>query len=229
MNKFIYRIAKKFDMYSSREQLLLAAVTAIGFYFTWETFLYLPIKKQNDIITQQYKIENDESNKIKAKVQTINKLAASASTQKLIEYHNELKNKLGKLNADISQFKEKYIPANKVNDLINLLLTNTPNVSIKSLNPVEGSNLPSEKVEREVEISNNDQENKIIDQEYNFDRNYELIFHGNFRGFTNYLNTILEIPWDIYWVSLNYEVNNYPNADIKVKFKILVDHSQGIE
>lgn len=54
-------------------------------------------------------------------------------------------------------------------------------------------------------------------------KNFEMHFQSNFFQTVAYLDHLETLPWHIYWESLDYRVTTYPQADIIIKFYILIN------
>jgi MSHA biogenesis protein MshJ len=45
----------------------------------------------------------------------------------------------------------------------------------------------------------------------------EITLQGDYFGVLNYLKTLETLPWRIHWVSIDYQVNNYPIAETRLQ------------
>ena len=50
---------------------------------------------------------------------------------------------------------------------------------------------------------------------------FQLNFVGNYFGVINYLTRLEQLPWHLYWDTLEYKVVKYPQAEVVVKVHIL--------
>jgi MSHA biogenesis protein MshJ len=202
MRKFLQILALKLDFRSLREKILLFIVAIAVIYFIWDFAFRAPIAKSTQQVTQKYEVEKQALQTVQDKNNKIIQAISDAPTQTLIKKYQKLKNQLSTLNKDIAQYKEKYISAAQVHQLLGLLLEGHPDIKLKQLNPIEKA-----------------------ESEGTYDNLYSLTFHGGYKGLLEYLESVKNIPWDIYWTKLDYTVDKYPTATIDIEFKILVDHT----
>jgi MSHA biogenesis protein MshJ len=56
-----------------------------------------------------------------------------------------------------------------------------------------------------------------------YKQSFEINFHSGYFSTIRYLSRLEKLPWRLYWDSLEYNVDNYPEAQVVIRFYVLVN------
>ena len=99
------------------------------------------------------------------------------------------------------------IPANRLLDVLRDVLKQSNELTIKHI-----EFLPPAKLKLSDLSDSAEPEASGV-----FKHTVELSMQGNYFDLLHYLQGLEDLPWTIYWDSLNYQVSGYPLADIELK------------
>jgi MSHA biogenesis protein MshJ len=54
-----------------------------------------------------------------------------------------------------------------------------------------------------------------------YQHTFRIEFLSDYFSTLQYLKSIEQLPWPIYWDTMDYKVQEYPKADITIKFHVL--------
>lgn len=98
-----------------------------------------------------------------------------------------------------------------------LTLTEPPRLNVPSQNPEESELERAESLLEEVNSNSASEENNAGSSENGvglYKHSVKLAIEGEYFSIVDYLRSIEELPWKIYWQSLDYHVDAYPGARV---------------
>lgn len=209
MNTYIEKTARWVNQLKQREKIILIVLGCAVIYMLFNFLLLRPLQKkeallllEKDKLTNQIKVL-DES------MQAINDIVTSETFGQKIREEQKLSGASKTAQHNLLMTLAKIIPNEKLADLEKVIVTEKQDVDIIDL-----KKLPEERA-NEIEAALPLRDIVI------FKNPLELHFKSNYFSTLMYLNSLEQLPWFIYWDSLNYKVTQYPNADVAVTFYVL--------
>ncbi|WP_022940967.1 hypothetical protein [Psychromonas hadalis] len=210
MNKFSYQILEKsFNKLTLRERFimlgaLLICSVSISYFWIIDPANIQQIKKEKvrQKSVQASKVIDSEIAIIKARLlqdplqEINNKIAFSEVT-------------LSALDKQLDDKLVKFIHAQKMPIALTKLLSKSPGVRISSL-----KSLPIKAFNSSAQTSNED---------VFYKHTLEITLMGDYNAIYQYLLNLETLQEKFYWHSLNYEVSNYPLAEVTIQIYTLSD------
>ncbi len=213
VSKFSYsELEKSFNKMTMRERVIMFAaliVCSISITYFWlldPAFItQAKIEKQLQKNYQSEQVIDNEIAAIKLRLQQDpleeinNKIAFSQSTLK-------------QLNMQLEDKLVKFIHAQKMPIALTKVLSKSPGVKISRL-----KSLPVK-----VFNSANTSANKS-DQDTFYQHTLEISLQGDYNAIYQYLLNVERLPEKFYWYSVDYQVSNYPLAEVTIQIYTLSD------
>lgn len=205
----IRQSVKQFDVLEERERLLIS-VTVLGLLvISWFTFGVEPVlnkieKTDKDIVSLHSEV-NENLKRIKI---IVNELA-NHPDNKLENDVARLEKSLVGMDAEIRELSSNYVPASKMTVLLRKLFSDSEGLVLKSL-----KNLPSESVSQNANQETLGADSFILGL---YRHGMEMELEGDFYQIRTFLLKAKELQWNLHWQEIDYEVVEYPYANVKLR------------
>ncbi|OOZ39613.1 hypothetical protein BOW53_10740 [Solemya pervernicosa gill symbiont] len=203
MNALINQLNEKIDLMSMRERLLIMLVLLALLFTGFDTLLLQPMAKQEKAQLARERAGNTEIQTLTmAMVEITERKSADPDreTRELIERHLQ---QLNKLDAELYDFSQQLIPPSEMTRLLERVLKDEKGLKllkVESLKPaVVGG-----------ESEDEDEESRPLGGIYQHGLRIE--FEGGYLETLAYLRKLEALPWRLYWDTLTYNVERYPES-----------------
>lgn len=191
-------LLQKFATLTNREKWLIVATLVVALLGCWYEFLYIPVTRERaefkqQLLTFETQLATQQQTAIQLQNRNANDPNVSKETQLL-----ELKAQGQRLQEQIQSLNKKFVsPTLMANALSDLLKQNNQLTLIKL------DTLPVEQ------------------QQLLYQHGLVLHFSGNYLATLNYLKSLEAMPWNFIWDSIDYQVKDYPIAEITLRVHTL--------
>ncbi len=201
MNPTLDHLLQRFELLSGREKIMLTCTVLTIIWSSWDTFIYQPLKKQQHTLQSQISIAKTEL--------TAQQLAAEKLEKLTVDSPNKQgKKNLAKLQQSIAELKYKLSTANKKFTPPQLMATVLRDILSRNrqLHLIKLENKPTTPF------------TLVSDQSpWVYRHSLVITLQGSYFDTLNYLQSLEESPWRINWDMINYQVINYPTAEINIR------------
>lgn len=187
-------IVQKFSLLTRREQGLVVATLCVVLVSSWYEFFYDPLQTERATLQQQ---RTDIDTQLATQQQRAGQLQQSPANPDTVAKKNQLlalKNQYDVLQKQIHLLDKKFVPAALMAQVLSDLLKQNNQLTLIKLDT-----LP---VKRQ----------KLL-----YQHGLELRFAGSYLATLTYLKALEAMPWNFIWDSIDYEVKDYPNAEITLR------------
>ncbi len=208
-------LKEKFDQLSTRERYIMIALLLSVIFFIWDQLLYSPLNRKLTIAVGQ--VETIQA-QITANQNEFATLAQTLKDDPNTELRGRIKaveHNVKKLNQRIEQLTADLIPPEQMPVVLEKMLTQN-----RGLKLIRVKSLPVEK----ISLSENNAKIKVsteTDGEYLYQYGVELELEGPFFQVLAYLKDLEKLPWRLVWNQLEYEVQQYPVAVVRLRINTL--------
>jgi len=206
----VLKLRKRLDALQPRERSIVLILALVVVAFLWDQLCYSPLQRSVTAGRAEMSLVADQ---IVARGNELRELAQPGKNpvRVLQDRKKQLKIAIEQLNGNIEQLTGNLIPAKKMVQVLEDVLRQS-----SSLQLVKVQSLPVRLLIREGET----QETLVSD-----DRLYlhavELQLRGDYFETLSYLRALEELPWQVIWDQLEYQVDGYPQADIRLRINTL--------
>ena len=197
----IEKLRERFLELTHREKIIVIATGIVCLWGAWDRLFWSPLKQQQNQLDQEL---SNLTQQLSAQQQTAIKLEAGIK----VDPNQINKNKLAELDSalirlqkQISQAGEKFVPPRLMTQALNDILIRNKQLTLLKLDTLPVTTL------RQAE-------NQYIPV---YIHGLTLTFSGNYLNTLNYLKDLEALSWRINWDSINYQVKNYPIAETTIR------------
>jgi MSHA biogenesis protein MshJ len=194
------KIQERFESLTSREKVIVITTLLVALWSCWDSIFYQPFKLKQKSLKQ-------ELVGINSQIGSQRETAALLENSGNIDPNAENQNKLAELKAQYSRLQEqvmlgnkKFVPPRLMAKALSDMLKQNHQLTLIKLESLPATTLLAAK-----------QQHQPI-----YKHGLVITFAGNYADTVNYLETLEALPWAIVWDSLDYQVKNYPLAEITI-------------
>ncbi|MDO9163702.1 MAG: hypothetical protein Q8N35_07955 [Methylococcaceae bacterium] len=194
------KLQERFESLTNREKIIVFVALLAALWSGWDSLFYQPISLKQNTLTQQLSNINSQlasQQQVEAQLENNSKTDPNAVNQaKLLE----LKTQYSGLQEQIMLGDKKFVPAALMAKALSDMLKQNKQLTLIKLNTLPTSTLLDAK-----------QQHHPI-----YKHGLAITFTGNYTDTVNYLKALEALPWAIVWDSIDYQVKEYPVAEITI-------------
>ncbi|KFZ37813.1 MSHA biogenesis protein MshJ [Shewanella mangrovi] len=204
---FLDKLASLFNPLSQRERLMVAAVC----WLLVATVVYLPFDAmwtQHSQLRQQQQSASKLLRNTKEQITLLNQRLAQDPNKELRQQQQQLVAQIAALDSQLNQQTVDLIPAEKMPMLLAQLLERSKGVKLsgfKSL-PPKPLLVVGDKQAGEMNL---------------YSHGILLTFEGDYFSVMKFVQAVESMQEKLYWKSLDYQVDKYPNAQVELSLYTL--------
>ncbi len=206
MNRYITQLREWFESRDLREKFLVCFLSWVFLYAIFALLFFRPLNNEKAILAENRKIVTDKINSWKTQIKFIKEIPNtqlykewSARNEKYQSLKSYYKNLLGD-------------PSDKNwENILRTVLGDYPRITIDSIHHSPETSYQTEKVQSTP--------NTVYQQQL------RLSVIGEFQDIVGYLGYLEKTLPNIYWNTLNYEVKDYPLAQVEMEFSVIYEKS----
>ncbi len=194
------KLQERFESLTSREKIIVFVALLAALWSSWDNLFYQQISLKQNTLTQQLSNINSQlasQQQVEAQLENNSKSDPNAVNQaKLLE----LKTQYSGLQEQIMFGDKKFVPASLMAKALSDMLKQNQQLTLVKLDTLPTSTLLDAK-----------QQHHPI-----YKHGLAITFTGNYTDTVNYLKALEALPWAIVWDSIDYQVKEYPVAEITI-------------
>lgn len=195
------KIQERFESLTTREKVIVITALLAAIWSCWDSFFYQPVMLKQKSLKQQL-VSLDTQ--IASQKQTAALLENSSNTDPNVDNQNkliELKAQYSRLQEQVMFGNKKFVPPQLMAKALSDMLKQNQQLTLIKLESLPATTLLAAK-----------QQHQPI-----YKHGLVITFAGNYSDTVNYLEALEALPWAIVWDSLDYQVKNYPMAEITIR------------
>jgi len=223
----------RYESLTQRERLLLVVSVLVVLYILFSFFAFGTLDgKQNKYEKELHQFDQQEE-QMKAELQLYTRLLNSDPDKAKKQQVRALEAQMSKIESSLTRLSVGLIPAEELPVLLKRVLQKTKKVTLQSIQtlPVSELSLTGEVVndldDNQFESSSdaateddNGSENletSEVETAGVYKHSVELVLSGSYFDIKRYVEALEELPWRLYWDSLQYSVGTYPQANVELQ------------
>jgi MSHA biogenesis protein MshJ len=212
MQQYLQLASHYLNKLSLRERILVLLVVCSVIYVVWDTLLLSKFEQQyKQQLSQQQQLNQQQQEIDTAIIQVGKKIALSNDES------NKIKQQITQTNKQIQQNEQqlssvlnKLVPPTKITELLRSLLLDTYSLRLLSV-----SNEPVKNITFNAEDDQNEDDQQSIALFYEHATTIKLA--GGYQQLYQYLTALENSEWELFWDQLEYNVTDYPYAEITIR------------
>ena len=195
-------LLQKFEILSPREKGMLITALLVVLWGGWDSFFYTPLKKQQTRLQQElsnFTAELAVQQQLAIQLQTGRANNPQLNQQRQLE---ALKRQAQQLQTNMVQLDKKFVPPELMAKVLNDLLKQHQQLNLLKLDTLPVTTLLAAPQKSQYPI---------------YKHGLVLQFSGSYLATLKYLQALEAMPWNFVWESIDYQVKNYPLAEITLR------------
>ncbi|MBT0586866.1 type II secretion system protein GspM [Alteromonas oceanisediminis] len=193
----------KFTALSSREKNLVVISAVVLILFVGFTFVVEPQSIENDRVELELANAKIELNGVEQQVLLLQEALQDDPNQALQARINALNERIDALDQAFSSSMRELVPAEQMPVVIDQMLQQASEISLLEMNSIPPTSVfAADSANADLPL---------------YQHGVQFVFSGHYADILNYLKAVEGFPWQIYWRSLDYQVDEHPNATITLE------------
>lgn len=198
-------LQERFQSLTLRERFIVVVAFLAALWGSWDHFFYQPVALKKMSLNQELvginkQIKNQQE--IATQLEAVSNIDPNADNQKKL---NKLKVQYGHLQDRVMRDNKKFVSPSLMAKALNDMLKQNQALTLIKLTTLPVTTLLAEK-----------QQNFPI-----YKHGLVMTFTGKYIDTLNYLKALENLPWAIIWESFDYQVKEYPMAEITIQIVTL--------
>ncbi len=193
-------LQERFQSLTPRERVIVVVTILAALWGSWDHFFYQSVALKQATLKQELISLNKQissQQEITTQLEVGGNIDPNADNQNKL---NKLKAQYGHLQDQVMQGNKKFVPPSLMAKALNDMLKQNQELTLIKLSTLPVTTLLAEK-----------QQNFPI-----YKHGLVMTFTGKYTDTLNYLKTLENLPWAIIWESFDYQVKEFPMAEITV-------------
>jgi MSHA biogenesis protein MshJ len=217
--KQLYLLRKKIDHLGERDRILLLFLIVTALLLLWFFAMLKPaINSKNETKQQIQKIQ-EQVTALTEKKRIIEILINNPETVKIITHFKELVTEITILDKEFTHYNKRYIKERDLAKLLHDMLKQTMGVTIENFGTVPPLPAPANSQTNTTEAKTPSIKASIPPTLQS--NHYRLVMRGTYFPVMRYLQSLEQLPWQLYWDKFDYTVTKYPEGLATVDFYTL--------
>jgi MSHA biogenesis protein MshJ len=195
-------LQEKFEALTQREKIIVISAVLVGLWACWDNFLYQPSHKKQKALLQ-------ELTSLKQQISSQQLIATTLENSPHTDPNLNNQNQLAQLKAEYKHQQELMQQGDKIfvpPHLMVVALSDILNQN-KQLTLIKLDTLPVATLLK----SKQPQADSI------YKHGLAITFSGSYLDTLNYLKALESLPWHFIWESIDYQVKDYPTAEVTIR------------
>ena len=234
----------RFEALSLRERVLFSVSIIAVLYIAWDMMLMERVRNQQKSTVIQMKKWQSQIADIDSRIQLATASLSGNQHQQALARIQLLKSELSDINQRQKALAVSFIRPRQMVDVLKGLLATERGLQLTRLQSQAVQPLIHRKPELQSDLSSIDKQTAPITKRRSQDNipqndiienapgntaklpevykhGLEIVFQGDYNSTLSYLRKLEQLPWKFYWEEVEYEVLDYPTAQILVRIHTL--------
>lgn len=230
MVKAMSSLGERYEQFSTRERLLIVVTIAAFLYFVFSLSVFAYFDKIEGSRQQALSELEQQHLQLQAELQLSSSLLNTDPDKAKKQQISALKTELQNLEGSLNRLSVGLIPADELPKLLKRVLQKVKNLRLQSIRtlPVSELSLQGDVITREdgedavasepsTRLSDDDDETQEVETAGVFKHAVVVELTGSYFETQRFITALEDLPWRLYWDSLEYSVSSYPSAKISLQ------------
>ena len=205
---------EKYRQLSERERIMVLAAVAVVIYFLFDSLVWQPLAKASEEgVTRSGELLQQEQ-QLQAELSVYQNLLRNDPNAAKQQQIQSLEEQVQSLDEKLAQTSAGLVPAGELPGLLQQVLRRSSRLQLRSLATMPVEIVPLESTTLSPSENSSDDEDAGSGV---YRHGVELVLSGRFDAVQSYLAELEQLPWKLYWGSLDYRVVSYPDAEVSIR------------
>ena len=219
MSAGLEKIKQQFENMSTRERNIVMVALLALLVFLWDQLLFSPLQRSSSSLRQQISVTQSKINEASTEMVLALKAVAEDPNQELKQQKQQLEKALQEANQRIDGLTSRLIAPRQMAEVLEQVLRQETQLRL-----VKVTNIPGRQISANLQQTGSTNastaqpdEDKVV----LYQHGVEMLLEGEYFQTLRYLKALEELPWQVLWGELEYEVQDYPRASIRLQINTL--------
>ncbi len=205
----------RFKALNTRERnIVLILVLAVA-VFIWDALLFAPVQRDTKQMKQQLNALNSKIKKQEAQLAELMAAANQDPNSELKQRRDQLSDAVAEMDQRLKDLTSNLIPPRQMAKVLEQVLRQNSSLRLVKVTSLPSQKLTGVKNESGVEIVTS------AETEVLYRHGVRLELEGSYFDTLDYLQKLEALPWQVLWSTLQYEVQEYPKASVRLEINTL--------
>ena len=204
---------------STRERNIVMVALLALLVFLWDQLLFSPLQRSSASLRQQISVTQSKINEASTEMVLALKAVAEDPNQELKQQKQQLEKALQEANQRIDGLTSRLIAPRQMAEVLEQVLRQETQLRL-----VKVTNIPGRQISANLQQTGSTNastaqpdEDKVV----LYQHGVEMLLEGEYFQTLRYLKALEGLPWQVLWGELEYEVQDYPRASIRLQINTL--------
>ncbi len=223
------KLASRYEQFSARERMLVVITIAVFLYFLFSFTVFSYFDGVETSRQQQLNLLEQKNDQLDAELNLYSNLLNTDPDKAKKQQINALKTELAKIESSLNRLSVGLIPADELPKLLKRVLQKVKQLKLQSIRtlPVSELSLQGEIITDKDDSdtstadaplsSSGDEKSAEVETAGVFKHAVVVELVGGYFETQRFITALEDLPWRLYWDSLEYSVTRYPNASVSLQ------------
>ncbi len=219
------KLASRYEQLSARERMLVVITIAVFLYFLFSFTVFSYFDGVETSRQQQLNLLEQKNDQLDAELNLYSNLLNTDPDKAKKQQINALKTELDKLEGSLNRLSVGLIPADELPKLLKRVLQKVKQLKLQSIRTLPVSELSlqgeiiTDKDDSDTSTANasGDEKSAEVETAGVFKHAVVVELVGGYFETQRFITALEDLPWRLYWDSLEYSVTRYPNASVSLQ------------
>ena len=207
--------SERFLTLQLRERYLIGYGSALLLLWLGALYLLQPLWQMQAQLQQQNRSSLQQIVGLQQQIDEVQRALTVNPDQQLQQNIDKMLSDEQQLLTQIRSVTGRYIGAEQMVQLLQDVLSQQQNIRLIAL-----ENLPA----RAVQLPGAGLEAAPVEKPLLYRHSTKLTFAGPYAGLQQLLQRLEQLPWQLHWRTLNYQVKEYPQAELQLELETVSEH-----
>lgn len=214
MKQHFQILSNYLEALSIRERTLVLFVSIAIIYAGWDGLVFSKQEQHyQQLLSEQKQLFEEQQAREFALAETTAKLVAKQRTAEQNKHAiNQAQQSLHETKQQLNSVLNRLVPPTKITELLRSLLLQTHGLKLLSLSNEAVENISLENSKQGQQEQASDTVKTLL-----YKHSTTLKLSGSYQQLYHYLSVLEDSEWGLYWDMLDYQVTDYPKAEISIK------------
>ncbi len=212
------KLLLRLDALNLRERVLVFSGAALVLAFLLNALLLDPAFRQQKTLSQQMKLEQEQTTKIQLEIQSKVRAQAEDPDKLNQEKLKKLQQEMEGLRADLTGMQKNLVPPQKMTMVLEDIFKRNGRLKLVSMKNLPRVNLNKLELKKSDSATTKTSTSTKADVETGaiYQHAVEIVVYGNYLDVMNYLTALESMRWQLYWSKAKFQVESYPNGTLSL-------------
>jgi len=196
---------------SKREAILVYLAGFAVVYIVWNLFFEMPLKRQKLALENQIQDLHKMLDTQQGNLSEVERLINSSAFVRQLQRQQKLNSQSVQAGKVLHSIEETFVPVDLLARVTNDIIAQQAEVSLVSMKTFSA----------EPWLQTPGAKQNFSSLQGVYQHRMELEFRGTYFNAIAFLGHLEKLPWHLYWDHLDYQVLNYPEARVLLRFYVL--------